>query len=181
MTRIEHSDTSADVRSLLTGGDRRSIGHVDQVITLVEADPALFGQLIAAMTDSDPLVRMRGADAVEKLTLTHSAWLAPYATELLGPAASIQQQEVQWHLAELLPRLPLSAQDRQRAWEIMQRNFATSPSKIVRVFSLQAMFDLSAEDPNMRADVLDLCEAALNDPAPSMRSRARALLKRSSR
>lgn len=164
---------------MLTGGDRRSIGQVDHVVDLVEQRPELFGQLIVSMTDVDPLVRMRSADAVEKLTVAHPQWLAPYVNELLGPVAEIDQQEVQWHLAELLPRLDLTTDERARAWKIMQRNLAQSPSKIVRVFSLQAMYDLSAGDPELRADVLERCRAALDDPAPSMRARARSLLGKS--
>lgn len=181
MTIERSTQPVTDLRPLLSGGDRRSIGQVEQVCAIIAADPELFGQLVVAMTDADPLVRMRSADAVEKLTVAHPEWLRPHREALLGPIASIDQQEVQWHLAELLPRLTLSPADRQRAWEIMRRNFDTSSSKIVRVFSLQAMFDLSAQDPELRATVVEICQIAQDDPAPSMRSRARALLKKSAR
>ena len=50
----------------LQGGDRRSIGRVDEVVREVLADPSLFRLLFEGMLHEDPLIRMRAADAPEK-------------------------------------------------------------------------------------------------------------------
>jgi hypothetical protein len=88
------------MRVLLAGGDRRSIGRVPEVVAAVQATPALLAELVAAMADDDPVVRMRAADAVEKVTAAHPAWLTPYTAQLLGPIAAFPQQEMRWHGAQ---------------------------------------------------------------------------------
>lgn len=52
----------------LAGGDFRSIGKSNEVVTEVLTDPKLFNDLFSGLFDTDPLVRMRTADAVEKIT-----------------------------------------------------------------------------------------------------------------
>ncbi len=56
----------------LQGGDRRSIGQSAQVVAEVLAEPGLFGFVFEGMLDGDPLIRMRCADAVEKITAMQS-------------------------------------------------------------------------------------------------------------
>ncbi|MDX5324328.1 MAG: hypothetical protein LPJ96_11995 [Exiguobacterium sp.] len=57
-----------DIRELLNGGDLRSIGQVDAVVVNVGDDPDRFSELMTGLTDDRPVVRMRSADAVEKVT-----------------------------------------------------------------------------------------------------------------
>ena len=109
------ADSKADVLRKLGGGDRRSIGRVDEVVAHVLAEPELFEALFDGLSVADPLVRMRAADAVEKITAKHADWLKPYKRRLLGPVAAIEQQEVRWHVAQLLPRLALTAKERSKA------------------------------------------------------------------
>jgi len=61
----------------LQGGDRRSIGQVDQVVDNVLGSPSLFGELIGGLFVEDPVIRMRSADAVEKITLVKPDLLKP--------------------------------------------------------------------------------------------------------
>ena len=52
---------------------------------------------------------MRAADAVEKITARRPELLRPHKRRLLTELALIPQQEVRWHVAQMLPRLSLSA------------------------------------------------------------------------
>ena len=56
------------ILSRLRGADRRSIGNVDEVIDAVQKRPDLFKDLVNGLFDRDPVVRMRAADAMEKLS-----------------------------------------------------------------------------------------------------------------
>ena len=62
----------------LTGGDRRSIGNVESVIHAVGKKPALFDVLFGGLSVDDPLVRMRAADAVEKISADQPDLLQPF-------------------------------------------------------------------------------------------------------
>ena len=55
----------------LTGGNRRSIGNVAGVIHDVLKKPALFEVLFDGLAVDDPLIRMRAADAIEKISRKH--------------------------------------------------------------------------------------------------------------
>lgn len=165
----------ADLRALLAGGDRRSIGRVPEIVATVQANPTLLAELVAAMGDADPVVRMRAADAVEKATAAHPEWLAPYTAQLLGPLAAVPQQEVRWHVAQLLPRLALDDDRRQVAAGILF-GYLDDRSAIVRTCALDALTRLAAGDLELQARVVPALEAALRDGTPAERSRTRRLL-----
>ena len=74
----------------LQGGDRRSIGAVPLVVRKVLAQPRLFAVVFDGMCEPDPLVAMRCADAVEKITAHHLEWLRPcVAARAQGPPLTL--------------------------------------------------------------------------------------------
>lgn len=160
----------------LTGGDRRSIGRVDEVIAEVLADPGLFDTLFWGMAAGDPLVRMRAADAVEKITVDRPEWLSPYKEALLTDIGASEQQEVRWHVAQMLPRLDLSPAERRQALAILH-GYLVDQSKIVKTFAMQAMADLARHDPALKPEVIPVLKELTETGSPAMRSRGRKLLK----
>jgi hypothetical protein len=76
---------------------------VDEVVADVLADPTLFGELFQGMLSDDPLIRMRSADAVEKITALHRSISNHTKISLSNSVAAIDQQEVRWHVAQMLP------------------------------------------------------------------------------
>jgi hypothetical protein len=159
----------------LEGGDRRSTGRVDEVVAEVLADPSLFGGLFCGMLDGDPVIRMRAADAVEKITAENAALLVPYKAVLIREVAHSRQQEVRWHVAQLIPRLELSAQERQEVVGILL-GYLEDQSRIVKTFSMQALADLARTDEELRARVLPLLEELAATGSPAMRSRGTKLV-----
>lgn len=160
----------------LKGGDLRSIARSGDAVTAVLKNPALFAELMACMLDGDRLVRMRAADAVEKVTRIHPEWLAPWKGALLGDISALEEKEVRWHVAQLLPRLGLTSSERAIAVGILL-GYLNDPSSIVKTFSMQALADLAEEDEPLRDDVLPLIERLTLTGTPAMKSRGRKLLK----
>lgn len=161
----------------LEGGDRRSVGRVDEVVDKVLAEPALFGTLFHGMLHGDPVVRMRAADAVEKVTARRPEHLQAFKAILIGEVACSRQQEVRWHVAQMVPRLDLSAQEREVAEGILL-GYLEDDSLIVKTFSMQALSDLAETDAELRARVLPLLEELTATGSPAMRSRGEKLLER---
>ena len=89
--------------------------------------------------------------------------------------ARIEQQEVRWHVAQLLPRLALTAKERSKAVAILL-GYLDDRSTIVRTFSLQALADIAERDEALRPTVVELLQVALSSGSPAMRTRARKLL-----
>jgi hypothetical protein len=159
----------------LRGGDRRMVRGVDDAIAAVEQDPALIVQLIAGMQSDDPLIRMRSADAAEKLTATHPDWLQLHKRVLLNQIAKSEQQEVRWHVAQMLPRLRLTPTERRRAVSLML-GYLDDKSKIVRTFAMQALSDLAMQDQTLVPQVMGVIESQMADGSPAMRARGKKLL-----
>jgi hypothetical protein len=162
---------------LLQGGDRRSIGAVPRVIDRVNADPSLFSLLLEGMADPDPLVSMRCADAVEKLTLRHAEWLAPYKNRLLTLASIAERPELRWHMAQLLGRIALTKGERRRVVDVLNQ-YLDDASRIVKTFSMQTLADIAAEDRDLRDIIVERIEALTRTGSRAMRSRGRKLLAR---
>lgn len=160
---------------LLEGGDRRTIGRSDQVVAMVYKDPKLFPELIAGLWSEDPLVRMRTADATEKLTRRNPEFLRPYKQQLLGLMIEAQQQELRWHLAVMVPRLLLSAKERHLAAARLS-HYLEDSSSIVKTCALQGLADLAQNNPSFRPRVVETLREASRNGTPAMKARSRKLL-----
>jgi hypothetical protein len=164
------------IASLLEGGDRRSIGRSNEVVRLMLNHPRRFRELIECLWHEDPVVRMRAADAAEKVSVKKPRLLDDYKAELLGLLAEAKQIELRWHLALMVPRLRLTATERRRAAEALQR-YLEDRSSIVETFALQGLSDLAQNDARLRSKTKRLVEAAAQSGTPAMKARARKLLK----
>jgi hypothetical protein len=167
----------SDLLFKLTGGDMRSIGRSNEVVAEVLANPALFETLFNGMLADDPLVRMRAADAVEKITARQPELLTPYKDRLLEEVSQSEQQEVRWHVAQLLPRLTLTPVERQEALAILE-TYLEDKSKIVKTFAMQTLADLAEQDPTLRPAIIARLETLTASGSPAMRSQGRKLLAR---
>jgi hypothetical protein len=163
------------VLAMLADGDRRSIGRANEVAALVESDPALLPVLLSGMSDRDPLIRMRCADAAEKVTLRHPERLLPHKAALLGKLSRIEQAEVRWHVALMLPRLALSDIEQERVISTLT-GYLGDASSIVRTCALQGLHDLALKYPAWRADAARLIRKHAAAGTPAMKARGRKLL-----
>lgn len=161
---------------MLEGSDRRSIGRADEVAKLVLEQPKLFRELIRCLWHDDPLIRIRAADAVEKVSRENPRLLVRYKSQVLGLLAETTQIEVRWHLAQMIPRLRLNGRERQRAAASLRR-YLEDRSSIVRTWSLNALAELSQNDATLRSETKQLLEDALHSGTAAMKARARKLLK----
>lgn len=165
-----------DLRAKLSGGDRRSIGQVPEVIRLVEGEPARFETLVSLMNDDDTIVAMRACDAIEKLTADHISWLEGHQAFILTKVAHRTEAEIRWHVAQLLPRLSLSARQKPLAVLIL-RGYLNDKSGIVRTCALESFCRLAQADETMRDEAKALVTEATVSGTPAVKARARRLLK----
>ena len=165
------------VLRLLEGGDRRTIGRADQVAAIVAKNLRLFPKLIAGLWSADPLIRMRAADAAEKVTRERPELLTPFKKELLGLMTEATEQELRWHLAAMVPRLPLNAAERQLAISSLN-GYLEDRSSIVKTFALQGLADLARGDPAIQPTVVEILRDATRNGTPAMKARSRKLLLR---
>jgi hypothetical protein len=161
--------------ALLKGGDRRSIGHADKVASLVSKDPALFRELIKGLWSDDPVVRMRAADAAEKVSRANPKLLQTHKRELIGLMSEAIQQELRWHLAAMAPRLELKPNERSSVQELL-KSYLSDRSSIVKAFALQALADLAIKHASFRSEAIEILRAFARTGTPAMKARIRKLL-----
>lgn len=166
---------SSGLLAQLQGGDRRSIGNAERVAAFVPRNPRLFAVLVRGLWHSDRLVRMRAADAAEKISRERPEWLQPFKQELLGLMAETQEQELRWHVAVMVPRLSLTNSDRQRAVAQLE-SYLSDRSSIVKTFTMQGLADLAHHDPKLHAKVAELLRNLSRNGTPAMKARGRKLL-----
>lgn len=132
---------------------------------------------MAGLWSKELLVRMRAADALEKVTRASPALLQPYKKELLGLMGEATEPALRWHLAVIVPRLSLKARERQL---ILNSFFLylEDRSSIVKTFALQGLADLAKDDPTILPCVIDILRQTTRKGSPAMKARSRKLLSR---
>lgn len=156
----------------LRGGDLRSTGRADEVVAALERNPARFAEVFAGLRDDDPVVRARASDVIEKVTRKAPNLLSAYRKQLVAMLQAGGQQEVCWHLAQMIPRLALSARE-QDAVVAALRRYLKADSRIVRVCALDALARIAAASARFRGDVRRIVAGQLRTGSPAVKARAR--------
>ncbi len=164
-----------EIINKLEEGDLRSIGNVPEVVDMVLANPGLFKTVLQGMMHPDPGVRMRSSDAVEKISRSNPEHLQPHKAFLLNDVIGQAQQEVRWHLAQVIPRLELTDLERTQAARVLFA-FLNDPSKIVQTNALQALVELAWDDDELFPEVKKAVEDLAETGSPAVKNRADKLL-----
>jgi hypothetical protein len=164
----------------LKGGDLRSIGRADEVVTDVQKNHSLFSEVFTGLYHDDPIVRMRSADVVEKVTRTNPELLSGVEKEVIEELSQIEQQEVCWHLALLLPRLSYTQKQEKEIFDILLR-YLSHKSKIVNVNAMEALAMLANNNRALSWKVENIIKSKIASGSPAIQARGRKLLKRLSR
>jgi hypothetical protein len=160
----------------LRGGDLRSKGAADEVARQAAENPSLVAEIVAGLKADEPVVRMRCADALEKVTrrrpeyLEHLRW---HIREMLHPD---QPKELLWHLVQMSPRVRWEREELAQVFEAV-RTCLSSPSSIVKVSAMQALWALTHQAPERRGEVRELVAKLSRNGTPAMKARAAKLLR----
>ena len=161
----------------LSGGDLRSIGNSNAIVKHVRSQ-SQFDCLFKGLFHHDRLIVMRAADAIEKVTQKVPGYLLPHKQSLLGLLYVATDKELKWHIALLVPRLNLTKSElRKTRATLMYWALDTNESRIVRVNSIQGLFDLLQHSPGQRKDLENILAQLDRQQVPSIRARIRKLKK----
>lgn len=163
------------LEKMLAGGDLRSIGQSKSVLERIKAEED-FDELFSYLFHEDRRVVMRAADAVEKVSINHPEYLTKYRTDILELCNSAENKELKWHLALLLPRLQPTGKEFTKAWNLLASWVRDqSNSKIVRVNSLQALFELMKQQKELTAEFTSTLQELEKEDIPSINARIKNL------
>lgn len=162
------------LNKLLSGGDLRSSGRVNDIIPLITTQDD-FDRLFQLLHHYDRLVVMRAADAIEKITANNPDFLSNHGADILSLCRVAVNKELKWHLAQLLSRLNLNHDQMIEACSILHDWIANKKnSRIVRVNALQSLFEMADNKKGLLPFLSEL-EA---EGVPSITARAKHLQKK---
>lgn len=162
----------------LRGGNPRRLGEADRIAAEVAASRPLLGELCDCLRDSDPVVRMRAADALEKVAREHPDWFTDRVEWLLTDVAAIDQPSVRWHLAQVLAEVPLTTPQRRRAIALLRGVLETDSDWIVLTCTMTSVTTLVLADRRPAAWLDAALHRHLQDPRPAVAKRAARQLDR---
>ncbi len=166
-----------DILDKLRGGDLRSIGKANEVAHQIANNPEIFKSVFSGLRNNDPIIRMRSADAIEKVTKDMPELLADYTSEIITLLESAEQQEVCWHLAQITPRLDLTKSGERQVVALLKK-LLSHKSKIVRVSAMDALASFAERNESLLKEVTEIIKAQMKEGSPAILSRGRKLLKR---
>ena len=160
---------------ILKGGDLRSTGQSNKVVSLIKNQES-FDELFKEIFNADRIVVMRTADAIEKITLNHPEYLRHHNQDILQLCNTAKNIELKWHLALLVSRLSLTKIEIGSVWQTLT-SWATDPneSKIVRVNSMQGLFNLLTQHKELKQDFNLTVNKIEEENIPSINARIRKL------
>jgi hypothetical protein len=163
------------IAQALAGGSPRSLGRSGEVVDRVLETPEQLQELFACLFDTDEVVRMRAADALEKVCRAQPRWLEPYVGRLLIEVARIDQPSVRWHLAQMLAEMDLVGTERDRALAILMANLEQSDDWIVINCTLDSLAAFVRKGWITRRRIASVLRRFERDRRKSVASRARKL------
>jgi hypothetical protein len=166
-----------NLRSLLSGGDRRSQAQSKRVRELVEREPERVPELARLATDDDWLVSMRTMDLLEKLAHEHATWVQPHRTLFIGPLADSDKWEIRLQVVRALPRLAWTPRQRARVVAILRRD-VDHPQTFVRAWALDSLATLAQSDRALTAVVRRRLAEFERSESKALQARARQIRER---
>jgi len=168
---------SPNILEKLRGGDLRSIGKANEIAKEVVNNPALFEFLFSGLLDDAPVVRMRAADVIEKVTQGKPELLLGYTSKIISILANAEQQEVCWHMAQIAPRLKCDPSEEIEIIELLKK-YLLHKSKIVQVSAMESLAIIAERNNSILDEVIQIIAVQKETGSPAVQSRGRKLLKR---
>jgi len=156
----------------------RSIGKANEIVELIGCDQNLFDEVFIGIFDKEPLIRMRSADIIEKVSKKFPKLLGKHKTQILENLNLFKQQEVRWHIALIISYLELNKFEAEKVFSVLSYWTNNDESKIVKVNSLQALTDISLQNSNIKSKTKNLIKDQMKTNTPSIIARSKKLLKK---
>jgi hypothetical protein len=165
------------VREQLAGGTRTSVGEAEQVVKKALSSSALRDEIYDLFLDDDPVVAMRASYVAMKLAQSDPATAQEFKKMLLKNLSLYRQQEVRWHVPQILVHMKLTAAERRKAYEVVMEWSETDASKIVAYYGLQAAADFAEVDDALLEDFIPRLRKLNARGAKSVSNRCKKIAK----
>lgn len=165
------------LREALSGGTRTSVGDADKVIAKLLKEPSGLAEIYTLFLDVDSVVAMRASYVAMRVAEQKPESVGPFAKDLLKNLELYTQQEVRWHIPQLLVHLNLTKSQKKRAYEVVMEWAENDKSKIVGYYGFQAAADFAETDEQLLEDFIPRIRKANKTGAKSIQNRCKKIAK----
>lgn len=170
-----YQDLMENFKEYLQGGDLRSIAKVDELIELIKTQKE-FDILFQYLHSENRLIAMRAIDTIEKITLNDQKFLSNHNQDIIKLIKTATDKEIKWHVALLTSRIDLTDAELTIVWKLLKKWAGNrKESKIVRVNSIQSLFNLSQRNDHLKEDFESIIQEIKIENIPSIDARLRKL------
>ncbi len=160
----------------LSGRDLRSIGKSNEVVKDISKNPSLFREVFDGILQNDPIIKLRSADVIEKVSSRYPRYLQPFKNKLINDISKIKQQEVRWHVAQMFSYLKVNKKERDKIIRILYSWLNSEKSNIVRVCCMQTLAEFAKKDFKIMPKILKKLKDAIKLGSPAIKSRGKRLI-----
>lgn len=164
-------------KQALSGGTRTSVGDADRIIQELLESPSQLNEIYQLFLDEDAVVAMRASYVAMRVAEQKPETVAPFAKLLFTDLERYTQQEVRWHVPQLLVHLDLTPAERKRAYEVIMHWAETDKSKIVGYYGYQAAAEFVKQDTDLLEDFIPRIRKANATGAKSIQNRCKKIAK----
>lgn len=168
---------SESLRTLLAGGDRRSLARSDAALKLLRADEHRVAELARLADDGDWLVVMRAMDLMEKLARERPDWIQPHRDLFIGALAQHESWEIRLQIARALPLFQWTPGERERAVAILL-DYVGQPQKFVKAWALDSLARFAESESALMPKVEAFLSEFERSGSGALVSRARQIRRR---
>ena len=165
------------IRDELSGGTRTSVGQAESVAKRALVSAPLRREIYQLFLDDDPVVAMRASYVAMKIAQSDPARTHEFKKLLLNNLPNYTQQEVRWHVPQLLVHMKLSPAERKMAYAVVMQWSETDESKIVAYYGLQAAASFAELDDALLQDLIPRLRKLNARGAKSISNRCKKIAK----
>lgn len=168
---------TSDIREALTGGNRTSVGQAAEIVDICLRSDQALDEVYRLFFDDDPVVVMRSSYVAMKVAEEQPKSVERFKAEILKNLENYAQQEIRWHIPQLLMHVELADSERSRAYSVLMHWAETDSSKIVAYYSLPTAAKFATEDQSLMSDFVPRLKQLSNSDAKSVSNRCKKIAK----
>lgn len=155
-------------RELLLKGNSRS--YTDFVADIVANRPELVGELWEIYLAIEEPVSRRAAWIIDTASENKSSWVEPFLPQLVAKLPEFNHDGLKRHALRMISRLPfpegMEGELMNIAFEWLVR---TTESVAVKMYCIQILYRLSANEPDILQELYDTIEFQMADGTPGFK------------
>jgi HEAT repeat protein len=155
----------------LTGGDLRSDGMATEVAKLVLENDDLFDELLEGLMSSNPVIRGRTSDSIEKIARQNPDLIVNHLPDLINIAKSDDVMMVRMHLAMILGHILVCIVDSDEIFSTLKILLCDN-SVFTRSWAIVSLCIMARIFPHFQKEIIEKIAPLKSDNSVAIRTKA---------